>query len=141
VPFISVPALVLLKMVALHDRPLARHKKDAADIGFVIRHYLDIGNRDRLKTPPDDDIMSSVDGDADLASAVLLGRDIRAMTTTDSCDYLRTLLDVDTESQSRCYLARGLMGGLCKGDFSRAKAVLKCVRTGLDYDGPITINA
>lgn len=130
-PLISIPALVLLKIIAVHDRPLVRAKKDGTDIGFVIQHYLEVGNGDRLKAPPHNDIMSSVGSDIDRASAVLLGRDIRTMTTTDSRDYVIKIIEANIASQSRCYLARGLMEELCKGDFTRARSILKSLKAGL----------
>ena len=52
--FVSAAALVMLKMVAVHDRPEARHKRDGTDIGFVIGNYLEIGNNERLRTAPND---------------------------------------------------------------------------------------
>ncbi len=134
IPIIPVPALVMLKIIALNDRPEDRYKKDGADIAFVIKNYLEIGNSARLKEGPHNDIMASVDSDIELASATLIGRDIRGITSSDSSNYLLELLDVDIKSRSRCYLARGIMNELCKGDFKRARGVLSCLRAGLLYE-------
>lgn len=133
-PLVSVPALVMLKIVAVHDRPGARYKKDGTDIAFVIQHYLDIGNRDRLKTPPNDDIMANVDGDLDLATAVLLGRDISETVGKVAWDYVLDLLDTEITSNSRCHLARGLQKGYCKGDFNRARDLLRRLAEGLRWN-------
>ena len=95
ISFISAPALVMLKIVAVHDRPEDRFKKDGTDIGFVIKHYLDIGNRNRLKAPPEDDIMARVGDDLDLATAMLLGRDINKIAGEDTLKYVLELLEIE----------------------------------------------
>ncbi len=131
IPFVSAPALVMLKIIAMNDRPDDRSQKDSADIVFVIKHYLKIENRTRLRDSPHADIMESVDSDIELASATLIGRDIRKMVSLDSCDYILEILDADIKSSSRCHLARGIMNELCKGDFSRARTVLKSLKAGM----------
>ncbi|MCK9304105.1 MAG: hypothetical protein M0P27_01745 [Bacteroidales bacterium] len=131
IPFVSAPALVMLKIIALNDRPDDRAQKDADDIAFVIRHYLEIGNRARLKAHPDSDIIASVGSDIELASATLIGRDMREMASPDSSEYILKILDAEIESNSRCYLTRGIKNELCKGDFNRARTILKSLRAGL----------
>ena len=131
VRFASAAALVMLKMVAVHDRPEARHKRDSTDIGFVIANYLEIGNRERLRTTPNDGILSAVGGDLDLASALLLGRDISAIASAETRAYLLELLEREVSSQSRCHLARGLQRSYCKGDFVRARRILRQLAAGM----------
>ena len=131
----SVPAFVMLKIVAVHDRPEDRYKKDSTDIGFVIHSYLDVGNKDRLKVPPNDDIMAAVDGDLDLATAILLGRDVAALASVATRDHVLGLLDSEVTSGSRCYLSRGLQKSYCRGDFSRARKLLQALAEGLRWQG------
>ena len=131
---ITVPSLVMLKIVAVHDRPEKRYKKDGADIGFVIENYLDIGNTNRLKTSPHDDIMAKADSDLDLATAMLLGRDIAQLAGTVARDYVLELLDSETTSMRRCYLERGLQRLHCKGDFNRARDILQSLSDGMRWN-------
>jgi predicted nucleotidyltransferase len=131
VPFVSAPSLVMLKIIAIHDRPEDRYKKDSADIGFIIQNYLEIGNRDRLKDSPDNDIMSIVDNDLNLASAMLLGRDIKRIASETTRECLLKLLHEEITSHGRCFLARGLQKNLCNGDFNRAVNILKNLEDGI----------
>lgn len=132
-PLITAPALVMLKIVAVHDRPEVRHKKDGTDIGFVIEHYLEIGNKDRLRTEPHDDIMAEVDGDLELAISTLLGRDIAAISAEAAHAYVLELLDTEAASQSKCYLAKGLQRPHCRGDFNRAREILQSIARGMRW--------
>ena len=96
IKFISLPALVLLKIVAVYDRPEARFKKDTSDIGFVIRKYLEVGNKERLEHFPHDDIYREVGTDLDRATARLLGAVVGRMAADASWrPLLGELLDVD----------------------------------------------
>jgi predicted nucleotidyltransferase len=122
VPLITIPALVMLKVVAVHDRPSARFKKDGTDVGFVIRHYLDVGNRERL-AGPDGDVMDRTGSDLDLASAMLIGRDIRAACSAETREYVLGLLEREISSRSRCPLVRGMRVGW-GGEFRRARVLL-----------------
>ncbi|MBL7076713.1 MAG: nucleotidyl transferase AbiEii/AbiGii toxin family protein [Kiritimatiellae bacterium] len=128
---VSIPALVMLKIVAAHDRPKDRYKKDSTDIGFVIEKYTQAGNKDRLKTPPHGEIMRLTNGDLDMAAAALLGRDLAGMVCEDTREYLLGLLEHEVTSGSRCYLARGLREGICKGDFTRGRQLLSVLARNL----------
>jgi len=130
-PVISIPALVMLKIVAVHDRPRDRFKKDGTDIGFVIKHYLDAGNHERLFRPPEDDIMRRVGDDLDLATARLIGRDIAAICSPDTKEHIHGLLQRETTSRSRCPLVRGL-SRTCGGSFPRALSLLASITEGLN---------
>ena len=48
VSVVSVPALVLMKFVAWQDRHYKQPRKDAQDLALLIKHYLDMGNEERL---------------------------------------------------------------------------------------------
>jgi predicted nucleotidyltransferase len=133
VPFVSVPGLVLLKMVAVADRPEKRFKRDGTDIGFVIGNYLAIGNRDRLRTPPHDDIMGRVRNDLDLATAQLLGRDIASVASASTRERLRDILAREIDSRSRCFLTRGLQGSHLGGNFTRARAAVTALAEGVAW--------
>lgn len=45
---VSLPAMAVIKLVAWHDRHHDQPYKDAFDLWFVLRHYLDAGNDERL---------------------------------------------------------------------------------------------
>ena len=128
-PMVTIPALVMLKIVAVHDRPEDRFKKDGTDIGFIIRHYLDVGNRGRL-SGPDADVMDRTGDDLDLAAAMLVGRDIASICCEDTAEHVLELLGHETASGSRCHLVRGLRK-TWRGDFARARDVIAHLTEGL----------
>lgn len=131
IPFISVPSLVMLKIVAAQERPAARAKRDTVDIGFVIGKYLAIGNKVRLEAPPHGDILDAVDNDLDRATARLLGRDMGAIVSDSTRDHLAGLLRREVTSKSLCRFTRGLSSAVCKGNFSRARLIAGDLLDGL----------
>lgn len=136
IPFVSVPGLVTLKIVAVSDRPEARFRRDGTDIGFVIENYLAIGNRDRLRQPPHDDILASVGNDLDLATAQSLGRDIAAMASVARRARLLDILNHEVASHSRCPLTQGLQGSYFRGRFAQARAAVRALAAGLAWSRP-----
>jgi predicted nucleotidyltransferase len=132
VALISAPSLVMLKIIATHDRPEDRYKKDAADIGFIINNYRNTLTEDPLRTHDGETIMESVEGDLDLAVAMYLGYAIANFANHSVVDYLLELLNHEMSSSSKCYLARGLQKNYCEGDFSRARELLKAMADGLE---------
>ena len=122
--FVTPPALVALKIVALTDRPEDRAQKDGADIAFVIHNYVDAGNKDRLRHPPHDDVMNIVDGDLDQASALLIGRDMAQLLTGSARDTVLQLIRAEASSGGKRVLAQKLCRELCRGNFGRARRIL-----------------
>lgn len=131
--FITIPALVLLKIVAVYDRPQARHKKDTVDIGFVIEKYLATGNKPRLERHPHDDILRTLGPDLDRATAMLLGRDMSAMISKTTKAYVEELLVKESKSTSLCLFTKGIQSALCRGDFSRARTIVRDILDGLRW--------
>jgi predicted nucleotidyltransferase len=130
---VSAPALVLLKIVAVNDRPEARYKKDAADIGFVIEQYLEIGNRSRLQIPPHDDILNKVDADLNRATACLLGRDMSVMVSASTKAHVVDLLSKEVASKSPCRFTQGLQRSLRSNKFAEARTIVRDLLDGLKW--------
>lgn len=133
IPFVSLPGLVMLKVVAISDRPEDRYKRDGSDIGLVIEHYLAMGNRDRLLARPHDKLLRHAQGDLDLATALLLGRDIAGMASAPTCMRLGEILGREVASQSWCPLTQGLQNRCFHGNFSRARAIVKALAEGVAW--------
>ena len=70
---VSIPALAALKILAWNDRGL-EDNKDAQDFLFLLRHYNEAGNIDRVYEDPLS-VLESCGYEIDLAGAVLLGHD------------------------------------------------------------------
>lgn len=73
---VSLPAMAIIKLVAWHGRHHDQPYKDAFDLGFVLRHYLDAGNDERLYREAAI-LLDDPQFDYLLAGAWLLGGDAR----------------------------------------------------------------
>ncbi len=91
VPVASIPGLALLKLFAWHDRG-HDNDKDAHDLHFLMRHYADAGNHDRLYGDAFA-LLESVDHDPDLAGVCLLGQDVATLAAPATFARAMALLD------------------------------------------------
>jgi predicted nucleotidyltransferase len=128
VPMVTISSLVMLKIMSFYDRPKVR-VKDVRDIGFVIRHYLDAGNRERLLTQPG--LVALAAQKPDEAAAILLGQDIGCVACAATKKYLVDKLAHEITSKSICILARTLAHQSCKGNFPVARAWLQSLLEGI----------
>ena len=133
----SIPGLVVLKIVAIFDRTEARVKKDTNDIQFIIANYLLTGNRARLETGRDSDLMRTPSLDLDVISARLLGRDMARLSSPTTRTRLTAILEHETTSSSACPLAQELRN-LLRGDFNRARQILSALLQGFVDAKPYT---
>lgn len=93
---VSIPALAALKLLAWDDRGL-RDNKDAQDFLFLLQHYHEAGNNDRMYEEAFE-WLDAIGFDLPLAGAVLLGHDSRVILHDDS---LHALLAVLTDPRRR----------------------------------------
>ncbi|NCA83199.1 MAG: hypothetical protein EOM72_10725, partial [Opitutae bacterium] len=124
----TLPAIVTLKIMSFYERLEERKRKDGADIGFTLAHYVGVGdNRNRLAHGPDADIMDKADGDLQRAGAVLLGRDMAALAGKETGAEVAARLAGEIGSHSKCPLTQELTRQT-KGDFQRARSLLRDLR-------------
>ena len=128
----TLPAIVTLKIMSFYERLEERKRKDGADIGFTLAHYVGVGdNRYRLAHGPDADIMDKVDGDLQRAGAALLGRDMAAFAGKETRAEVAARLAAEIGSHSKCPLTQELTRQT-KGDFQRARSLLRDLRAGYE---------
>jgi predicted nucleotidyltransferase len=110
----SLPGLALLKLFAWQDRGHA-DSRDAIDLVTLCRHYADAGNLERLyeEAMP---VLQAVGFDVELAGAWLLGKDMVAMASQQTCAQLIALLS-DARASER------LVNDMAKALRSREDAV------------------
>ena len=125
----TLPALVILKLVALREREELRAKRDTNDIDFIMRHSLAAGNRDRLAAGPDADLGHTDPLDLDSASARLIGRDMARISSPSTRRHLQEMLDLESDSRSRTPFVQELQR-YYQGDYRRARAVVQALRAG-----------
>lgn len=127
---VPVPALVVLKLVAICDRPLKRHKKDGTDIAFILSHYLDGEARKLVLSDSSADLLRGAEADPDLVTARVLGRDMGRLLKPATSEKIQQIIRHDIESNSRCYLVRGLIGKSFPG-FARARTIVANILEGM----------
>ncbi|OXI34675.1 nucleotidyltransferase [Burkholderia sp. AU16741] len=93
VPVASLPALALLKLLAWKDRR-ARQNSDAYDLLFLLTHFHDAGNRERIwDVAPD--LVELHGFQPALAAAALLARDAKQIALPQTHDAIHALLSDD----------------------------------------------
>jgi len=128
----TLPAIMTLKIMSFYERLAERKRKDGADIGFTMTHYVGVGdNRMRLAHGPDADIMGRVGGDLQRAGAMLLGRDMADFAGKETREEVATRLAAEIGSHSKCPLTQELMRQT-KGDFQRARDLLRDLTAGYE---------
>jgi predicted nucleotidyltransferase len=75
VKIVSLPAMVILKILAWNDRP--EREKHATDVLLIFQHYHQAGQFDRLYDDDNIALLEKHGYDLELAGAALLGRDAR----------------------------------------------------------------
>jgi predicted nucleotidyltransferase len=96
VKVVSLAGLALLKLISWDDNP-ERQNRDASDLLFIIKHYLDAGNLDRL-FDEGIDIVEVDTYDYDVASARFLGRDIATISIPSTKNKLIEILEREADS-------------------------------------------
>jgi predicted nucleotidyltransferase len=85
----SVRGLAIMKLIAWKDGYPSR-SRDAIDILYIIKNYIDAGNRERLFEENND--LVDDDFDYELTGAKLLGRDIAELASPSALTFIKELL-------------------------------------------------
>jgi len=107
VDFVSLAGLAILKIIAWADsRP--QREKDAKDLLFVMKKYLDAGNQERLHAG-ESDLTETDTFEYERASARLLGRDMAAILRPKTREALLKALEKETNDQSHYTLIENML--------------------------------
>lgn len=93
----STRGLVLMKLISWKDGSLSR-SRDALDVAYIIKNYIEVGNMERLQSEHNDLITEQFD--FELTGAILLGRDISKMTKPATCEFIINMLEEEIKSGS-----------------------------------------
>jgi predicted nucleotidyltransferase len=94
---VNLAGLAILKLISW-DENSVRRQKDASDLIFIIKNYLDAGNLERFfEEAPD--IIDSGDYDYEAGSARLLGRDISKIAYPSTTDKLIEILKRESQGK------------------------------------------
>ncbi len=125
---VSPTSLVVLKLLAWKDRAKI-NTKDAIDLSFIIRNYLDIGNHERLQEDHND--LLDEPFDYELSGARLLGRDIKNVVSEETRGVLVQILEEQTIEGDRYPLVEDLVSGDFPGQFEANLTLLKSLKQGI----------
>lgn len=131
VPFATLAGLALLKIAAWQDRGQV-NGKDASDLAYIMRVYLDAGNKERLYEEHSD--LLTEDFDYEVASARLLGRDVAAIASPATLARLQEILQAETGEQTQYRMIEAMQKAATgsEGDFERHWQLLESLHTGLN---------
>jgi len=105
IPVVTPAALVILKLIAWRERS-SEHSKDAIDLAFILRWYLDTGHTERLSEQHSD--LLEDDFDFERAGARLLGRDIASIVSAQTKQKLHEILSLETGEQKNYRLVEAM---------------------------------
>lgn len=125
VPFVSPAALMLLKLIAWSERGSAVDRRDARDLGLLLKTYLRAGNEERLYGEHAA-LLDEPDFDYDAAGARILGRDLAAIAGGDTRARLEQILEQGMDSARGEPLLRAL-----PLRYEEARRLLEAMRKGL----------
>lgn len=132
----SPAGLMVMKLFAWQDRKyLSPAGKDAHDIRLLMTHYEKVAGRNLYDVAG---LMDSVDYDADMAAARLLGRDVGGIIQSHTRDALLPLLDRELAADVGSLLIGQLLRGTAMGnipvepDYRKMFSLLANFRAGLD---------
>jgi predicted nucleotidyltransferase len=107
VPFATPAGLAVLKVISWSERT-PQGDKDAGDLLFLMRNYLDAGNQERMAEEHPD--LLAVDGfDYELSGARLLGRDMTKIMSPETRRVVLETLERETGDQERYRLVEKMM--------------------------------
>jgi predicted nucleotidyltransferase len=102
----STRGLVLMKLISWKDGFPSR-SRDALDILYIIKNYIEAGNMDRLQSEHSDLINDQFD--FELSGAILLGRDIAEIANSQTMEFLVNILEEEIKNEGNSKLISDMM--------------------------------
>lgn len=112
VKILSLPAMVILKILAWNDRP--ERDKHASDVLLILGHYHQTGQFERLYGDEHFALMEKHGYDAELAGAALLGRDARRDVASETLAQVESVFA--SEKRSERFIAQMMRSQPGAGD-------------------------
>jgi len=103
----TIPGMSLMKVISWHDRYPER-PKDAEDLLFLMDHYAEAGNEERLYGE-ENELLQSEGFDDVMAGIRLLGRDMAAIASILTGEAIASILEKEIGEQNQYRLLRDIM--------------------------------
>ena len=131
---VSLAGLAILKLISW-DENSVRRQKDASDLIFIIRNYLDAGNLERLVEEAPD-IVDSDEYDYEGGSARLLGRDISKIAYTSTLAQIIQILKRESQGKRGHRIAMDVLQSrrLTEESYEEVSALFDALLKGLTDD-------
>lgn len=117
----SPPGLLILKLIAWHERHWERPRHDAVDLRSLLDSYAGAWNEDRLYDEADD-LLQRYGYDNALAAAALIGSDAAAIARPETLHRIRSIVEEDVSSES--FVLAADMGNRVSENIELLKALL-----------------
>ena len=105
----TIPGMAVMKVISWNDRYPER-PKDAEDLLFLMDHYSEAGNEDRLYGN-ETELLQAERFDPVIAGIRLLGRDMATIANESTRKTVATILEDETKEQSKYRLVRDMTKG------------------------------
>ena len=112
----TIPGMALMKVISWNDRYPER-SKDADDLLFLMEHYTEAGNEDRL-FEDEVELLQMEEFDLVIAGIRLLGRDMATIANAATGTVVLGILELETGDQQRYRLVQDMTRGGCSHDRS-----------------------
>lgn len=134
----TVPGMAVMKIISWRDKYPER-SKDAEDLLFLMEHYAEAGNEDRLYGE-DLAVMEAEDFDPVQAGIRLLGRDMAALASPKTIEEIRMILAEETGARDRYRLVEQMMKGrsVLRDSFDELLDKVEKLKQGLNEQIPFT---
>lgn len=130
VHFVSLPGMVVLKLIAWHDRHDEFPTKDAVDIATLLTSYPEAGNNERM-FDQHADLIEAADFDFEMAGARMLGRDMMKIMSRQTKQAVLEILDLYTAPAGNDRLIQAIARWLPDRDYERALKLLRNLKFGI----------
>lgn len=131
VPFASLAGLAILKIVAWNDRP-PQGRKDAGDLAFLMRNYLDAGNQERL-AEEHPELLAADDFDYERTGTRLLGRDMARIMSPETRAVILAILSRETDNPRHYRLVEDMLDHFAgaRDAFEESLQFLEALKAGV----------
>ena len=127
IPVATPAALVILKLITWQEHP--ERGKDATDLVFLLRHYLETGHTERL-IEQHSDLLEEDDFNFEPAGARLLGRDLANIVSEPTKQVLHEILSTETGEQKHYRLVEAMTNRQDGQHFENNLALLNALYLG-----------
>ncbi len=118
-----------IKLIAWNDG--IDRGKDALDLAFLLRWYMDAANNQKRLLGEHDDLLNAGEFDYERAGARLLGRDMAKLAAQETKQSLIDILDHETGEGDDSRLVVAMTGGVYSESFDENLRLLQALEQGL----------